>query len=100
MEDQTLKTTTPKLAIPPPPPVVMPLPRHSPPAGHVVTAGPLENGVEAVNDIGAHRAQTNPKRHRISHRLCHVLFQVEEVVQLAGGLATMQAVSPRDLGGP
>ena len=82
MEGQNLKTTTPKIARPPPPtPVVMPLPpAFPPPAGRVVIVGPLENGVEALNDIGAHHAQTNPKCRRISHRQCHVLLQVEEVV--------------------
>ena len=49
----------------------------------MVVVGPLENGVEALNDIGAHRAQTNHHLRRISHRQCHVLLQVEEVVQLA-----------------
>ena len=70
------------------------------PAGRVVVVAPLWNGVEALNDISAHRAQTDPKPCRISHRQCHILLQVEEVVQLAGGLATMQAVRPRDLRGP
>ena len=58
----------------------------------MVVVGPLENGVEALNDIGTHRAQTDPKPRRISHRQCHILLQVEEVVRLAGGLATMQVV--------
>ena len=60
----------------------------------------LRMALRLSNDIGAHCAQTDPKPCRIGHRQCHILLQVEKVVRLAGGLAAMQAVRPRDLCGP
>ena len=74
---QTLKTTTPKLAKPPQPPILLALPPASPPPlARVVIACAVEDGVETLNDVRAHGTQVErwraghaPGMHSITRRL-------------------------------
>ena len=61
----------------------------------VVLVVVVGRGVETLNNIRAHRGQTNPQPCRIAHRHRHVLLQIKEVVRLATGFETLGTVCVR-----